>query len=80
MQDICIHAYLQRYLEKYKDQKAFSYWKSNHVDPIYFSQNNMTSAFSRGASRPAPGMGSCKEELCVAGELAQQAQLQVAIT
>ena len=25
-------------------------------------------------------MGSCKEELCVAGELAYQAQLQVAIT
>ena len=27
------------YVGKYKDQKAFSYWKSNFVGRIYFSQN-----------------------------------------
>ena len=27
------------YVGKYKDQKAFSYWKSNFVGPIYFLQN-----------------------------------------
>ena len=27
------------YVGKHEDQKAFSYWKSNFVGPIYFSQN-----------------------------------------
>lgn len=28
------------YIGKYKDEKAFSYWKSNFVDTVYYSKNN----------------------------------------
>ncbi|XP_068690180.1 uncharacterized protein [Montipora foliosa] len=41
------------YVGKYKDQKAFSYWRSNFVGPIYFSQNKDDKCILKSSITPS---------------------------